>query len=92
MTVRLSVLYHKRKDEGNDQESIQSNATPDPGHHMGNTAQQTRNTNNKNCPQKKYLTNVVTTSKADNTFISNSANVLSQLYEYQTQKHPTLLY
>ena len=31
LIVRLSVLYHKSKDEGSDQESIQSNTTPDPG-------------------------------------------------------------
>ena len=29
------VLYFKSKEEGKDQESIQSNSTPDPGHHMG---------------------------------------------------------
>ena len=28
-------VVKKRKEEGKDQESIQSNTTPDPGHHMG---------------------------------------------------------
>ena len=28
-------LFVKSKEEGQDQESIQSSITPDPGHHMG---------------------------------------------------------
>ena len=35
--IKLCVRMHKvkSKEEGKDQESIQSNTTPDPGHHMG---------------------------------------------------------
>ena len=33
MLVNVSVF--QRKEEGKYQESIQSSATPDPGHHMG---------------------------------------------------------
>ena len=34
------LLAYKSKEEGKDQESIQSSATPDPGHHMGVTKSQ----------------------------------------------------
>ena len=30
-----TLLAFKNKEEGRDQESIQSSTTPDPGHHMG---------------------------------------------------------
>ena len=34
---RADQPEHHSKEEGKDQESIQSSTTPDPGHHMGKT-------------------------------------------------------
>ena len=35
LSIYKIAILKKSKEEGKDQESIQSNTTPDPGHHMG---------------------------------------------------------
>ena len=48
------------KEEGNDQESIQSNTTPDPGHHMGKCQKHKKNITHKRA-KRPALSQQVTT-------------------------------
>ena len=52
--IHLTAFRHfqssQSKEEGKDQESIQSNTTPDPGHHMGER-QKHKKTSHKRVPR-----------------------------------------